>query len=104
MENKREKFKKFSDFYPFYLSEHGHRLNRRLHFSGTLFVLLILIYTLLTQRWTLLWLLPIFGYSFAWVGHFFVEKNRPATFRHPFYSLISDFIMFKDILIGKIKF
>ena len=52
----------------------------------------------------LLWLLPVVGYGFAWVGHFFFEKNRPATFKHPVYSLIGDFVMFRDILTGRIPF
>ena len=44
------------------------------------------------------------GYAFAWVGHFFFEKNRPATFKHPFYSFAGDWVMFKDILAGRIRF
>ena len=52
------------------------------------------------------WLLAalLCGYAFAWVGHFFFEKNRPATFRHPFYSFAGDWVMFKDILSGRIRF
>ena len=48
-------------------------------------------------------LLPVVGYGFAWVGHYVFEKNRPATFKHPWYSLAGDFVMFKDILIGRIE-
>jgi hypothetical protein len=95
-------YKSFADFYPFYLSEHNNRVSRRLHFCGTTLVLLTLLYAFATGQWLLLILLPLFGYSFAWVGHFLFEKNRPATFSHPFYSLRGDFTMFKDILTGKI--
>ncbi|MNE19968.1 hypothetical protein D3C80_1130690 [compost metagenome] len=48
--------------------------------------------------------LPFAGYGFAWVGHFFFEKNRPATFKHPLYSLIGDFAMYRDMLRGKVSF
>ncbi len=95
-------FERFADFYPFYLAEHGHPLNRRLHFVGTSCVLMILLSSLLSANAWLLLLLPIVGYGFAWVGHFFIEKNRPATFKHPFYSLMGDFVMFKDILVKRI--
>jgi len=100
----QKEYSSFSKFYSFYLTEHSDRLNRRLHFTGTLLVILTFIYVLISQNWILLILLPVFGYGFAWVGHFKIEKNRPATFDYPFYSLASDFVMFKDILTGKIKF
>ena len=102
MEEKRE-FKSFSEFYPFYLSEHSNPVNRRLHFSGCVLVILILLYAVITKTWLALILLPIVGYGFAWVGHYFVEKNRPATFTYPLYSFMGDWVMFKDILSGKIK-
>jgi hypothetical protein len=66
-------------------------------------VLLLIGYAFISSQFVLLWLLPLIGYGFAWVGHFFFEKNRPATFKHPFYSLWGDWVMFKDMLIGKIK-
>jgi len=100
----QKEYSSFSEFYSFYLTEHSDRLNRRLHFTGTLLVILTFIYVLISQNWTLFILLPVFGYGFAWVGHFKIEKNKPATFDYPFYSLASDFVMFKDILTGKIKF
>lgn len=102
MEEKRE-FKSFSEFYPFYLSEHSNPVNRRLHFFGCVLVILILLYTVVTKTWLALILLPIVGYGFAWVGHYFVEKNRPATFTYPLYSFMGDWVMFKDIISGKIK-
>lgn len=100
----KKDFDSFGEFYSFYLTEHNNRLNRRLHFTGTSLVILTLFYALFTQSWLLLLLMPVFGYGFAWVGHFKIEKNRPATFDYPFYSLASDFVMFKDILTGKIRF
>lgn len=104
MENNTEKeFESFSEFYPYYLSEHGDRLNRRLHFAGLLCALSILVIVLITKKWALLILLPVFGYGPAWIGHYFIEKNKPATFKYPLYSIMGDIVMFKDILTGKIK-
>jgi hypothetical protein len=94
----------FLDFYPFYLSEHGNRTNRRLHFIGSCLVLIVLFYSLFTSNWIKLFWMPVFGYGFAWAGHLFFEKNRPATFIYPVFSLMGDWVMFKDILTGKIKF
>ena len=65
-------------------------------------VIFILALTIGKGAWLLLWALPLAGYSFAWAGHFFFEKNRPATFRHPLYSFAADWVMFKDILLRKI--
>ena len=96
-------FKSFSDFYPFYLSEHSNMTSRKLHFFGTSGVIALLLLFFFTGNVTMLWFLPVVGYGFAWVGHFIFEKNRPATFKHPFYSLIGDFRMFWDILVGKVK-
>jgi hypothetical protein len=96
-------FTSFAEFYPFYLGEHANRSSRRLHFVGTsLFVLQWLL--ALPLGMPLLWLTgPLTGYACAWVGHFFFERNRPATFTHPLYSLIGDFAMARDILRGRIR-
>lgn len=99
-----ERFASFAEFYPFYLSEHRDPSCRRLHFVGSLFVLLTLLGAALTGRWRLLLLVPLIGYGCAWIGHFFFEHNRPATFTHPLYSLLGDWVMFKDMLTGRIKF
>lgn len=98
-------FASFREFYPFYLSEHRDRTCRRLHFVGSSLVLLVLALVLFGQLsgWWLL-SIPLIGYGFAWAGHFFFEHNRPATFKNPLYSLAGDWVMFKDILTGKIKF
>ena len=99
-----DEYRSFADFYPYYLAEHSNRTARRLHFAGTLLVIVTLLYALATRRGLLLVLVPLFGYGFAWVGHFAFEKNRPATFKHPLYSLAGDFVMFKDMLTGRIPF
>ena len=93
----------FREFYPFYLSEHRNLWCRRLHFAGSLLVLLLLAYVLVTGRWSMLWAVPLVGYGFAWIGHFGFEKNRPATFRYPLYSLMGDWVMFRDILLGRLR-
>lgn len=97
-------FGSFAEFYPYYLSEHQDRTCRRLHFAGSTGALVCLILLVLTGN--LWWLLgaAVSGYAFAWVGHFGFEKNRPATFRHPFYSLMGDWVMYRDIWTGKIPF
>lgn len=94
--------KTFKEFWPFYLQEHSHPTNRRLHFVGTLCVHIVLIYAVVSQQWMALWALPVIGYGFAWVGHFIVEKNRPATFKHPLWSLIGDFKMFYKMCAGQL--
>jgi hypothetical protein len=99
-----KRFNSFAEFYPYYLSEHSNSTCRRLHFIGTTLVILILTLTIGRGAWILLWTLPLAGYSFAWVGHFFFEKNRPATFQHPFYSLLGDFVMYRDMVLGRVPF
>jgi hypothetical protein len=96
------RYTRFRDFYAFYLSEHTDRMCRRLHFVGTLLVIVIMLLAVMERdaRWLLL--APLVGYGFAWVGHFFFEKNRPATFRYPLWSLAGDWVMFLDILRGRI--
>ncbi|NDV92832.1 DUF962 domain-containing protein [Alteromonas sp. 345S023] len=95
-------FDSFAEFYPYYLSEHANLRCRQLHFVGSWLVLAVILASIVTGSWALLWFIPVVGYGFAWIGHFFFEKNRPATFRHPLYSLLGDWVMFKDILTGKI--
>lgn len=96
-------YRTFADFYPFYLREHSNVISRRLHFCGTCGVISIMILLFFTGDMRLFWAMPVIGYGFAWVGHFFFEKNRPATFKHPLYSLMGDFRMFWDILTGRVK-
>lgn len=98
------RFNSFREFYPFYLGEHANPTCRRLHFAGSSVALGFLAAALATREpWWLLGAL-LSGYAFAWVGHFFFEHNRPATFRNPFYSFAGDWVMFKDMLTGKVPF
>ena len=91
----------FEEFWPHYLGEHLHPRNRALHFTGTTLVYVIAILGLLaTPRWFLL--APVVGYGFAWVGHFLVERNRPATFTYPLWSLRGDFRMHAQMLTGRL--
>jgi len=98
------RYQNFGDFYPYYLSEHENRICRRLHFVGTGLVIAILFAALYFKAWLALAALPLVGYGFAWIGHFFFEHNKPATFKYPVYSLMGDFVMFKDMLTGRIPF
>jgi hypothetical protein len=95
-------FNSFQDFYPYYLAEHANRTSRRLHVIGTVGALLQLLLALVWGPW---WVASavITGYGFAWVGHFVFEKNKPATFRHPLYSLRGDFTMAIEVLRGRIR-
>lgn len=97
-------FASLTAFYPFYLSQHRSRPNRRLHFIGTSALLLVLAATLLGGDWRWLLAAPLCGYGFAWVGHFACENNRPATFKYPLYSFACDFLMYRDMLRGRIPF
>jgi len=97
-------FASFREFYPFYLNEHANRTCRRLHFVGTSLVVLCLVALALTRNvWWIAAALSC-GYGFAWVGHFFFEHNKPATFRHPLYSFIGDWAMYAQMLSGRIPF
>ena len=99
-----QRFNSFAQFYPYYLGEHRNPACRRLHFIGTTLVIALLAYALGSGNWLLLLAVPVAGYGFAWIGHFFFEKNRPATFQHPFYSLLGDFVMYRDMIRGKVSF
>ncbi len=94
------KFMTFEEFWPFYVSQHASKTTRSLHFWGTTLAMACVAGALLTKRRSLLLLAPIVGYGPAWVGHFFIEKNRPATFKHPIYSLRADLVMWTKIMNG----
>jgi hypothetical protein len=95
------RYQSFAEFYPFYLAEHQHPVDRILHALGTsLAAIALLASLLLGEPWGLL-MVPLFGYGFAWVGHFLFEKNRPTTFQYPFYSLLGDIVLVKDVLTGR---
>ncbi len=93
----------FKEFYPFYLSQHSNKICRLLHVIGTTVVLALTLTSILYLNLALLLLVPILGYGFAWVGHFFFEKNMPATFKYPLWSLKSDFKMYFDILSNRLS-
>lgn len=97
-------FASFREFYPYYLSEHADVTCRRLHYLGSTLALCCL--GLLAATGSAWWLLAglVAGYGCAWIGHFVFEKNRPATFKHPFYSFAGDWVMFADMLRGRIRF
>ncbi len=103
MNNPANRFSSLKEFYPYYLTEHKNLACRRLHFMGSSLVLIIIGVAIFKQNpyWLLLALLA--GYGFAWIGHFFFEHNRPATFKYPLYSFISDWIMYGQILTGKVN-
>lgn len=95
-------FKTFSDFYPYYLREHSNNMCRKFHFLGTCSVISLLILFFFTGKIMLLGILPFISYSFTWFGHFGFEKNRPVSFKYPFYSILGDFRMFWEILTGRV--
>lgn len=103
-ERSGQRYTSFRAFYGFYLDQHANRTCRRLHFVGSVLVLIVVALALAARDARLLWLVPVIGYGFAWVGHFFYEHNRPATFTYPLYSFVGDWVMFWHILTRKIAF
>lgn len=99
----KERIKSFEVFYPFYLKQHSNKICRLLHFIGTTIVIALVFTAVYHNIPKILILVPIAGYGFAWIGHLFFEKNKPATFKYPFWSLKSDFKMYFEILSGKIS-
>ena len=97
-----DRIETYSEFWPYYLREHAKATTRALHYVGTAIALLLLAGTAVLGHWGLLIGAVVSGYAFAWVAHFFVEKNRPATFTYPFWSLYSDFRMFFLWLFGRL--
>ena len=99
-----ERYASFEAFYPFYIHQHANRVCRRIHVVGTALVIAAFVAAVATLNpWWLL-AMPLIGYGFAWVGHFFFEKNRPATFKYPLWSLRGDFQLFFETVSGKRKF
>lgn len=91
------------EFWLFYLREHAKTATRALHYVGTTLVLICLAAGLWSGRVWFFWTMPLVGYFFAWIAHLMVERNRPATFRHPFLSLVSDFRMYGLWITGRLK-
>ncbi len=96
------RFDSFAEFYPYYLGEHSDPTCRRLHVLGTTLAIVFAVLATATLDWRLFAAVPVAGYGFAWIGHFFFERNRPATFRHPFFSLAGDFAMCRDVMTRRI--
>lgn len=96
------RYSTFAEFWPFYLHEHSKPRTRALHYIGTTLVIAVAVYAVATQRWWWLAAMPVAGYFFAWVAHFGIEKNRPATFTYPAWSLAADFRMYWFWLTGRL--
>jgi len=96
------RFQSFAEFWPFYLGEHRNHATRQVHVVGTLLAFLLLLAALVSGRWLLLIAVPVIGYGFAWVSHAFIEKNRPATFTYPAWSLLGDLRMLWLWLTGRL--
>ncbi len=95
-------FRNFEEFYPFYLGEHADRTSRRLHVIGTSAAVLQILAAIVLREPMLCVTALVSGYGFAWVGHYVFERNRPATFKHPLYSLRGDFRMAREVFSGRI--
>ena len=99
-----ERISNFNDFYQYYLTEHSKLMTRIFHFLGTALLFVVIGYVIYSGKERFLWYLPIVGYGFAWFSHLVFEKNKPATFKYPLWSLLSDFKLFFELLTGKQKF
>ena len=96
-----KRIESFSEFWPFYVREHSEARNRKLHFIGTSLVIAVALIMLATATPWLVLCLPLAGYGFAWFGHFVIEKNKPASWTYPLWSLLADFKMFGLMCVGK---
>lgn len=90
----------FAEFWPFYVREHSLPACRALHFIGSTLVLGV-IAAAVAVNWWLLLAAPVVGYGFAWIGHFAIEKNKPASFKYPLWSFIADWKMWAMMLVGR---
>jgi len=98
-----KKYNTFKEFYPYYISEHENKYTKLMHFIGTsiTFYFYVMFFVTLNPYFLIGSLFA--GYGFAWIGHFFIEKNKPATFKYPLWSFIGDHKMYLEILQGKHK-
>ena len=93
-----KEYKTFKEFYPYYLEEHSNRTCRIMHYIGTTLVIVTILLAIVDRNYKILFFAPLFGYGFAWIGHFIFEKNRPATFKYPLYSFMADWVMYFEML------
>lgn len=91
----------FAEFWPYYLAEHSRPVTRALHLLATLAWMTLLVVAIVARTWWLLLLMPVAAYGLAWFSHFFLERNRPATFKHPLYSLLADHKMALYMVSGR---
>lgn len=99
----QRRFQSFAEFYPFYLREHSHPVCRGLHYAGTLLGVVIAVIAVVSAQYLLIVAALLVGYGFAWVGHFFFEHNRPATFQYPLWSLMGDWVMLAQFITGRLR-
>lgn len=99
----KKKFTSFKEFYPYYIKEHANKYTKLLHFIGSNLFLFFVIKLLVSNEMRNLFFAFLSAYGLAWIGHFFVEKNKPATFEYPIYSFMGDCAMYFDIIKGKYK-
>jgi hypothetical protein len=93
----------FEAFWPFYLGEHRQPATRWMHFFGSTAALALGASGVITGSWAMFPVAVVTGYAFAWVSHFFIEKNRPATFRYPLWSFIADWKLWWCLVTGKLE-
>jgi len=98
-----KKYQNLEDFYPYYLSEHSNPVCRALHFIGTSIALVLFALAIFGGYPWLLLVAVVQGYVWAWIGHFVFEKNKPATFDYPGYSFVCDWLMYRDMWMGRIS-
>jgi hypothetical protein len=96
-----DRYQSFAEFWPFYVAEHSQPATRVLHLIGTTLGVALVVYFIATGRWWLILFALVPGYGFAWLAHFLVEKNRPATFKYPLWSLMGDYKMIGLMLTGR---
>lgn len=97
----KKRFTNFKEFYPYYINEHKNKYTKLVHFIGSWLFIFFFLTLLATGEIKHIAYAFISAYGFAWFGHFFIEKNQPATFKHPIYSFMGDCVMFTEILKGK---
>jgi len=97
------RYNSFNEFWPHYLAEHSKSATRLLHLIGTSLAIVLVVYLVAIGKWWLFPLALVPGYGAAWVGHFFIEKNKPATFQYPLWSFMGDYKMIWLMLTGKLS-